>query len=674
MENLLRRLADAPADEGAAGLAALVDAIRPGRAGDVTQATSNLRALTYLVTRDAPLRAALARHLLSLLARTRQVRLYSDTGVFRNEGFFGAAARMLGHRVLPEEVDLRQLQDAFGHVFHRPDDHEWVAAVDDEVWLELLAALRLEDVRRRPEDDHTPLELLEACLVLSYRISAIGLEPELVRNAPELEHADSPFLAQNLAVRRFADDGRAQLAAGGRVDGDDRQIHATLGACEQVIEQVRRHAMVAGTSVSLTYDLQRLTQSIRRLRQLVTLVDPTHAGDRGRVGVGLFKELVRAENRKNSVGDLFRTTTDLVARRVTENAGRTGEHYITSTRREWLGMLKSAAGGGVLIAFMASLKVLSTKLGLAPIPQALVFSLDYALGFMLIHVLHGTVATKQPAMTAAAIAASIEAGGKDLAALTELVVKTARTQFIAILGNVVVAVPLAFGLAVGFEALTGANLAKPAKAALLLHELDPIRSLALPHAAIAGVCLFLAGLISGYYDNKAAYERIPERLRQRRLLVRLLGAARVDRFARYIEHNLGALAGNFYFGFMLGSIGTVGAMVGLPLDIRHIAFSSANLSLGLVGHDGALPWQTVALAAAGVALIGLTNLAVSFTLAVHVALKSRRLRFGQTRVLVRGLLRHNARDFFLPPKEEPVALVASTAAPESDGGAGGSGR
>ena len=39
--------------------------------------------------------------------------------------------------------------------------------------------------------------------------------------------------------------------------------------------------------------------------------------------------------------------------------------------------------------------------------EALPVSLNYGLGFVLIHLLHFTVATKQPAMTANAIAASM---------------------------------------------------------------------------------------------------------------------------------------------------------------------------------------------------------------------------------------------------------------------------
>jgi site-specific recombinase len=99
--------------------------------------------------------------------------------------------------------------------------------------------------------------------------------------------------------------------------------------------------------------------------------------------------------------------------RVTDNASRHGEHYITETRAEYWSMARSAMIGGLVIAGMACLKILLAKAAMPPLTGALAYCLNYGLGFCLIHILHGTVATKQPAMTANAIAASIsEAGGK----------------------------------------------------------------------------------------------------------------------------------------------------------------------------------------------------------------------------------------------------------------------
>ena len=193
------------------------------------------------------------------------------------------------------------------------------------------------------------------------------------------------------------------------------------------------------------------------------------------------------------------------------------------------------------------------------------------------------------------------------------------------------------------------------RSAHLLHDLHPWRSLALLHAAIAGVYLFLSGLISGYYDNQSLYHRVPERLRRVKSLRRLLGDERLGRLADYVEHNLGALAGNFLFGCMLGCTPIAGVLLGLPLDIRHVAFASANLAYGLNGLDYAVPLATVAVSALGVLLVGLTNLVVSFGLALRVALRSRGIHRDQTRGLWSRVLRRfldRPRDFFWPPAAE----------------------
>ena len=111
--------------------------------------------------------------------------------------------------------------------------------------------------------------------------------------------------------------------------------------------------------------------------------------------------------------------------------------------------------------------------------------------------------------------------------------------------------------------------------------------------------LFLSGLISGYYDNLSLYHQVPQRLRRVKWLRRVLGPARLDRFATYIEHNLGALAGNFLFGCMLGYTPIVGELLGLPLDIRHVAFASANFAYGLDGLHFAVTPATVVLVSFG---------------------------------------------------------------------------
>jgi site-specific recombinase len=104
----------------------------------------------------------------------------------------------------------------------------------------------------------------------------------------------------------------------------------------------------------------------------------------------------------------------------------------------------------------------------------------------------------------------------------------------------------------------------------------------------------------------------------------------------FVDDNLGAISANFLFGCMLGMTGAVGTILGLPLDIRHVTFSAANLAYACAGLDYQVPADVLTRSIAGVALIGLVNLSVSFSLALYVALRSR----GATLAAVPALMGH----------------------------------
>ncbi|MDP9109628.1 MAG: site-specific recombinase, partial [Pseudomonadota bacterium] len=377
--------------------------------------------------------------------------------------------------------------------------------------------------------------------------------------------------------------------------------------------------------------------------------------------VSFALDLVQAHNQKYALRGLFADNIHLLARNVTENASHTGEHYIADSRGEYAAMLRSSAGAGVIVGFMALLKLQASYLRAAPLIEAFLYSLNYSFGFMLIHVLHFTVATKQPAMTASRIAADLHVQDRrqlDIDSLADLIVKVIRTQFVAVLGNLITAFPTALAIAMVWVKVSGHHLVSVDKARHLLHDIDPFGSLALFHAAIAGVCLFLAGMISGYFDNRAVYTHMAQRIARLRSWRRMLGPLRQARVAAYIENNLGGLMGNLFFGILLGTIGTLGDLLGLPVDIRHITFSAANLATALVGLDYQIAPSALADACAGVLLIGLTNLLVSFALALFVALRSRQVRFTKGMSLVKALLTRLVRrplDFFIAPKS-PVSI------------------
>ena len=681
----------------------LVDRLRPRRASDHDYARAQVRTLTQLLKGHPGQAWTLRRYLTRLLETRRHTSLYSDVGILSNDGFFTELKKRIAYRILPPALDDLYLSDTLDRVLCREDDYQWIRAVPNADWLELFDvvanAVPPEDATDESAESSRARKivlagLLDAIRTLSCRVCALGLEPRLIHAHMEIEEIDSPFLMQNIEANKYLDDYGRLMA--GEVDTmeDARHLLVMLDQCENVVLKIRRGALASGTSVALTYLLVALTQSIDRLRKLLFLVDTSGAlpsaptvdvetlaneatpptepptSLRRAAAVDLAQELAEAHNTKYEVRGLLRDNIDLLARNVTENASRTGEHYIAERRADLRGMFASSAGAGIIIGFMALIKILISYQHRAPLIEALLYSLNYAAGFMLVHVLHFTIATKQPAMTAARIAAALHDTAQrgssrrqvDVDSMAALVNKVFRTQIVAVLGNLATVIPVAWAIALAWYWIFGTHLVNPVKAEHLIEDSHPWHSLALLHAAIAGVWLFVSGLVSGYYDNKAMYTRMGQRVQQLRWLRRLLGEERRARFARYVEDNLGGLMGNFVFGVLMGITGTVGYLLGLPLDVRHVTFSSANFAIGFVGLGQQVDPETIAITFLGIALIGMVNLLVSFGLALWVALRARKVRFRHGFRLLRALgrrLRAAPLDFFIGPRDLDEAAVAN---------------
>jgi site-specific recombinase len=636
-------------------MVALFATLRPKRAHDGATATANVRTLCQLLKGNPAHALALHQYARKLIATRRHASLYTEIGVLSNDGFFTELRTRIAYRILPPALGNDYLSEALDQIVYKRTDYLWIAAVPAEDWLALLDVVQ----QAAPADGNLMLPgLLDAIRTLSYRVCAIGLEPRLTNFHTEMETYESPFMVQNFEVNAYLDAYQRKLAGEEVAFEGTSHLLVMLDQCDAVIAKIRKKALTQGTSIALTYLLVSLTQSLDRMRKLLFLVDEQHEGERRTAAVALWQELVEAHNNKYMVRDLLRDNIDLLARNVTENASHTGEHYVADNRQQLGAMFVSSAGAGLVIGFMAMFKILMSYLRAAPLVEAFLFSMNYSLGFMFIHLLHFTVATKQPAMTASRIATGLQSkDGRniDLDSMAELCAKVIRTQNMAVLGNLAVAIPTAYAIAMAWPLITGHHLVSPEKAMHLLHDIDPIHAPTLIYAAIAGVCLFVAGLISGYYDNKALYTRWSQRIAQLRGLRWLLGVERTERLGVYLENNLGGLMGNFFFGILLGVMPFIGFVLGIPLDIRHVTFSSANFATAIVGLDHNVSWELVVTSVAGFLSIGTVNLLVSFGLALWVALRSRQVHFKHGWQLLKALgrsFRQAPVGFFFGSKEE----------------------
>ena len=641
----------------------LINRLRPKNPKDADEVKQQIQGFIKILLLTPTSALLLQNFLLKLISQYKQISLYADSGILSLDGFWNQLSQRLGAHFLPLVEDGQQLKTLIGKVFYQETDSQWLDLIENQDWITLFNLLA-ESQSNTVEKQISKNELIKAITVLSYRISGIGLYPEFINAQPDIIEYESPFLVQNREIVEFIEKYKKQIDDQDAVvvmpPPDASQAFVMLDQCREVVLKIRRATKRIGVSVSLTYLLSLLEQAIDRIELLLSLLASKNEIRYLALGE-LLTDFTKAHYDEKSVRHLLSSTSELVALQVTENASKTGEHYVSTDRAGFLGMYKAAAGAGAIIATMATLKILTARLALAPFTHAFLYSMNYALGFMLIHVLHFTVATKQPAMTAAALAATVQhqKGSKtaQIAELAALIINIIRTQFIAILGNISIAIPVAALITFLWQYNLHEPLLSSTKATKTLHDLNPFTSLAVPHAAIAGICLFFSGLLAGYFDNLAIYRKVGPRLKQHHRLKRWMGQQRLDKFANYIETNLGALAGNFLFGIMLGSMGTIGFILGLPLDIRHIAFASANFIQGLM-TIGSPDIGLIIVSFLGVMLIGLTNLFVSFTLTIIVALRARRVRFAQWKPLAKLVMTHfltRPSDFFWPPSQ-PLQL------------------
>jgi site-specific recombinase len=559
------------------------------------------------------------------------IRLLAETGLPDRTSLLGEGFLRVVDQIIPRldpEGDLYALLD-------RLDLDE-----ADAVWIEGL-----------PEALHTPWGRLlapsqetwvHAAGLLAHRAAAVGLSRDLLALDPEGSDADSPFFRLTRAVRDCAEhpgDKEARSA-----------WEACRTACSVVLEQAHVSLDACGVSTDLVFRLELLEAQLRRIDHLLTF----SAGEGN--GTAFVAELVRGSAQQHGLAVLLRTTVKRLTRKMVEHTGDTGEHYIARNRREWRAMLWSAAGGGVLTAGTALFKYGLSAMPLAPLLMGLALTFNYSASFILMQLLGFSLASKQPAMTAAALARALESGdgqGREI----ELVAAITRTQVIATVGNVCAAIPTALLIAAGWIWFTGHGPFGEETALHSLHGNHPLHGWTLVFAAITGVILWLSSLAAGWAANWSAYRCLPEALAQSRRLRALFGLPRAQALGRFVHRNISGIIGYLALGGLLIFVPMAFAFTGIHLEVRHVTLQSAALALASASlwAQGALAWGDVLWGLLGVALIGAVNFAVSFALALWTALRARDFTGLNSRRLWWGILKAFNRQpgrFLLGPKPD----------------------
>ncbi len=645
---------DAPQVERHLWLVRLLDWMR----GDRSSVATTLERLQLLIERlesDAELRARAQAWWLALLDGVDGTTLLADHGFAQRPAFLSEFFNRLLHHVLPATPQTRDASELYTLLFPHAFDAAWLGRLDEETERRLAAALGLSATGSRPW--RAALEESIACCVS--QICAIGYAPEL-----RLRMGDSSRQLQTF--RQLLVDFETLRQALQRRPLDETALEnavasfkARLDACRQAAAGVYAHLDEHGISVDVVFRLRQLRARVLRCR---LLLDALLAPDA--VGTGkLLAQLLQAGQNNRSLRELIASNSSLLAAKMAERNAETGEHYITRNRSDYFDMVRKAAGGGALISVTTLMKFALLGLGLSAFWNGFAAGVNYALCFVLVQLLHWTVATKQPAMTAPAMAAKL----KDLQAANAVedfvdeVSHLVRSQVAAVIGNLALVVPCVLLLCGGYGLIAGQPPLGVEKAQSVLHSLTLFGPTVF-FAAFTGVLLFTSSIIAGWTENWFVLQRMDSALRYHPRVTALLGADRADRWASWLRQNISGLAANISLGFMLGLVPAFAAFFGLGLDVRHVTLSAgqvtaAAVTLGPEVFKLPLFWWCVV----SVLLVGVLNVAVSFFFAFRLALRAHNVT-GVDRArlyrAIRARLRQTPLSFFWPPRERVTTEAA----------------
>ena len=598
----------------------------------------------------------------------------TEANILSENAFFPEFKKRLLNKILPaveHENTVWFLVDAIS--VRTGKDLEYFQSIPEEQLTEFFQLLRIDDVIIRPKVKN---ELLFSMNILAWRVIGNAMDVEVVNMAPEYRKFDNPFLALQNELDRlnenFAENPNFILNS---KDVHYKQIKVYLEQCLDFVTLAFKNSAKYGISSKINQSLLKIRQQLNRMSDIHQVMVIDEEDDVVRKSKQLFFNILNYKSHKNNLLDLVSDSTRLMSHLITNHTAETGTHYITNSRRDYMTMFLKASGGGIIVGCLVVLKLFYGSLPGSDFSHAILYAFNYAMGFIMIYLMSFTLATKQPAMTAATMAKVLSEGEntrKNYVDFAHLVSKVFRSQFIAFMGNVILAFPVALAIIYGLDVLFQQNFAAE-KASSILQDHDPFQSKAIFHASIAGFFLFISGIISGNIGNSSVFFHIPKRIAKNPFLNYFLGKKSAQNISDYYAKNAAGIISNFWFGVFLGITGPIGLFLGLDLDIRHITFAAGNIALGFYGKGFEVDTYTVVISVITVFLIGFFNFAVSFGLSMVLAFRSRKVNFGEVTEIYKEIFRYfmkNPLRFFLPIRSEldssAKEMVENTVATKSE--------
>jgi site-specific recombinase len=628
---------------------------------DVPPVRSNLLKFVQVIESVAAARRSVQDTFAEILSETEGVNLFSDTGIPSDRGFLAEFAERITRRLLPQPSDEHDLSRLVARLYSNRDAVERLRTLVPEAFHRLVEPLTPPE---RPEM-WAPLRtaFTDGFRLLASRVEAQGLSAKLRARSHRSTVANSPF-------HRIARTSHALMdawKAGEDVAALSRSWRWQSAECREEIAEITRRLESEGVSVDIVYGIEVLERCLARMETMLEFIESPQGAARSAALHRLLVGLIVAAHEDRSVRHLIRIDLHLLQRKIVDRSGKTGEHYVARNLREYRHIWFAAAGGGLLTALTAAVKLKVAHAGLPLFVEGMLAGLNYAVSFTLLHHFHLMLATKQPAMTAATLATLLRGRNRTehLDRMVEFTVRICSSQFAAAVANVIFVFLGAFVFSYLWQLALGRDFLVVKEAQYVFQTLSPVNSGTVFYAALTGVILWLAAMIGGWFDNWAVYHRLPQAIADHRLGQRL-GRKRMARVAGIVSRNMAGWGTNISLGFLLGLTPVFGMFLGLPLDVRHVTLSSGMLAFACASLDGWFTTGWFFWALSGVATMFVLNLSVSFFLSLYTAARAYELERRELVVLGMRLLRRltsSPMDFVLPRNMEPGGVDSAGQVP-----------
>lgn len=589
----------------------------------------------------------------AILEETDAVSLFAQAGLPTDRGLVPETFDRFFRIVLPAPREENDLAKLLVRLFPTQNEVDRFFSQTPDQLKELAA--QIAPVKISEAWDKPVAALRDAFYLLAARALGLGLSENLRVRGQGGRVQESPFHRLMLTSNALLEAVQAKQ----NVADAAQQWKAAVADCRAELQAIVAHLDTRGVNLDVVYAMDVIEQSLKRMELISGVLVAQPGAPKMITALRLLRDVIRGRVHDRSLRGLAQNSFRLLAKKIVEWAGKTGEHYVTNNREEYRQMWYAALGGGLLTVGTAAIKMMVTHRGLPPFVEGFLAGLNYAVSFVLMHIFHLALATKQPSMTGAALASILHRcqDGEGIDELVSYVQRIVRSQLAAAFGNIIAVGAGAVVFSLLWKWTFGAPFLNVETAEYAVKSMNPIHSGTIFFAILTGVILWLSSLAGGWIENWAVYHQLPRAIAEHRLGSHFKPET-LQRFSESFAQNIAPWGGSIVLGFMLGMTPSVGHFFGLPLDVRHVTLSTGTLALGVTSRGpevlgrGALIWASL-----GIAVTFVMNLGVSFYLALRLAIRAQDIPSSENHAILLTLWRRfwaAPREFFLPPAREPT--------------------